>query len=178
MAKKAPPPASPLTFDLPVSLIAKITSAQSKLGLGSTSEVVRLALANFNFDRFESSREEHRQISVRLPADMKTVLTRQSRKKKVSVGELLRASLDDLSVAKPVAKPKVAKGKKKAKAAKKAPAKKAAAKKAPAKKAAKKAPAKKAAAKKTVKKAAKKVVAKKAPAKKTAKKAAKKSKRR
>ncbi len=122
MAKKAPSPASPLTFDLPVSLIDKITAAQAKMGLSSTSEVVRLALASFNFDRYESSREEHRQISVRLPADMKTVLTRTSKKKKVSVGELLRAALDELAVAKP-AKPKVAKGKKKAPAAK-APAKK------------------------------------------------------
>ena len=143
MAKKAPSPASPLTFDLPVSLIEKITSAQAKMGLASTSEVVRLALASFNFDRYESSREEHRQISVRLPGDMKTVLTRTSKKKKVSVGELLRAALDDLSVTKP-AKPKVAQGKKKvakpaAKVAKKAPAKSAAKKKAPAKKAAAKA---------------------------------------
>jgi len=112
MAKKASRPASPLTFDLPVSLIDKIAVTQSKLGLDSTSEVVRLALAKFNFDRFESSREEHRQISVRLPADMKTVLSRQSRKKKVSVGELLRASLDELASAKPT-KPKTAKGKRK-----------------------------------------------------------------
>jgi hypothetical protein len=131
MAKKASRPASPLTFDLPVSLIEKITTAQSKLGLASTSEVVRLALAQFNFDRYESDREEHRQISVRLPADMKTLLTRQSRKKKVSVGELLRASLDDLATTRP-AKTKSAKGKKKVSPA----------------------------AKKTVKKAAKKVVKK------------------
>lgn len=139
MAKKAPRPASPLTFDLPVSLIDKIASAQSKLGLASTSEVVRLALAKFNFDRYESTREEHRQISVRLPADMKTLLTRQSRKKKVSVGELLRASLDDLSAARPT-KTKTAKGKQKAAA--------------PAKKTAKKV------AKKTTKKAVKKVAKK------------------
>lgn len=159
MAKKAPSPASPLTFDLPVSLIAKITSAQAKMGLASTSEVVRLALAKFNFDRYESTREEHRQISVRLPGDMKTVLTRTSKKKKVSVGELLRAALDDLSLVKPAA-PTVAKGKKKApkavakpvaspkaKAApvkKSPPATKAVSAKAPAKKApAAKAPAKK-----------------------------------
>jgi len=113
MAKKDSRPASPLTFDLPVSLIDKITATQSTLGLASTSEVVRLALANFNFDRYESAREEHRQISVRLPADMKTLLSRHSRKKKVSVGELLRASLDDLSATRPV-KTKSAKGKKKA----------------------------------------------------------------
>ncbi|MCF3648336.1 hypothetical protein [Synoicihabitans lomoniglobus] len=155
MAKKASRPASPLTFDLPVSLIDKISSAQSKLGLASSSEVVRLALAKFNFDRYESTREEHRQISVRLPADMKTVLSRSSRKKKVSVGELLRAALDDLSVAKP-AKTQVAKGKKKVTKPAAKVAKKTA--KAPAKKAAKKAA--KAPAKKVVKKAAKKATKK------------------
>ncbi len=124
MAKKASRPASPLTFDLPVSLIDKIASAQSKLGLASTSEVVRLALAKFNFDRYESSREEHRQISVRLPADMKTLLSRQSRKKKVSVGALLRASLDDLAATRPAKTKKTAKGKKKASATTKKTAKK------------------------------------------------------
>jgi len=98
MAKKSSSTASPLTFDLPVSLIAKIESAQKKLGLTSTSEVVRLAIAKFNFDRYEATAEEHRQISVRLPGDMKSVLTKTSKKKKVSVGELLRVALDDLAV--------------------------------------------------------------------------------
>jgi Arc/MetJ-type ribon-helix-helix transcriptional regulator len=98
MAKKNSSNASPLTFDLPVSLIDKISSAQGKLGLASTSEVVRVAIAKFNFDRFEPDVEEHRQISVRLPADMKTLLSRQSKKKKVSVGELLRVALEGLAV--------------------------------------------------------------------------------
>jgi hypothetical protein len=98
MAKKNSSNASPLTFDLPVSLIGKISSAQSKLGLASTSEVVRVAIAKFNFDRFEPNVEEHRQISVRLPGDMKTLLAKQSKKKKVSVGELLRVAIDGLAV--------------------------------------------------------------------------------
>ena len=98
MAKKSSPTASPLTFDLPVSLITKITAAQKKLSLGSTSEVVRLAIAKFNFDRYEAETEDHRQISVRLPADMKTLLTKHSKKKKVSVGELLRVALDQLAL--------------------------------------------------------------------------------
>lgn len=98
MAKKSSSTTSPLTFDLPVSLISKIESAQKKLGLGSTSEVVRLAIAKFNFDRYEAETEEHRQISVRLPADMKATLSKHSRKKKVSVGELLRVALDELAL--------------------------------------------------------------------------------
>ena len=98
MAKKSSSTTSPLTFDLPVSLISKIESAQKKLGLGSTSEVVRLAIAKFNFDRYEIDSEDHRQISVRLPADMKSMLSKHSRKKKVSVGVLLRVALDELSL--------------------------------------------------------------------------------
>lgn len=112
MAKKNSSNASPLTFDLPVSLIGKISSAQSKLGLASTSEVVRVAIAKFNFDRFQPKAEEHRQISVRLPSDMKALLTKQAKKKQVSVGELLRVALDGLTVSK-TAKPKTrAKGRK------------------------------------------------------------------
>ena len=110
MAKKNSSNASPLTFDLPVSLIGKIASAQSKLGLASTSEVVRVAIAKFNFDRYEPDTEEHRQISVRLPGDMKALLTKQSKKKQVSVGELLRVAIEGLTVGK-AAKPK-AKGRK------------------------------------------------------------------
>jgi len=98
MAKKSSSTTSPLTFDLPVSLISKIETAQKKLGLGSTSEVVRLAIAKFNFDRYETETEDHRQISVRLPADMKGMLAKHSRKKKVSVGELLRVALDELAI--------------------------------------------------------------------------------
>ena len=58
---------SPLTFDLPLSLIGKLTDQQKKLGLKSTSEVVRQAIAEYDYENFEASAEEHRQISVRLP---------------------------------------------------------------------------------------------------------------
>lgn len=100
MAKKPASTPSPLTFDLPVSLISKLDAAQKKLGLGSNSEVVRLAIAEFNFDSFESTAEEHRQISVRLPADHKAKLTKVAKKKKVSVGELLRVAIESLEAKK------------------------------------------------------------------------------
>lgn len=96
MATKNSNAPSPLTFDLPVSLIGKLGSHQKRLGLKSASEVVRLAIGEYDYDRFESSTEEHRQISVRLPADQKNKLTKVSRKKKVSVGELLRVAIDAL----------------------------------------------------------------------------------
>jgi Ribbon-helix-helix protein, copG family. len=100
MAKKKPNAPAPLTFDLPVSLIGKLGAQQKKLGVSSASEVVRLAIAEFDFDAYEASAEEHRQISVRLPADAKNKLTKVAKRKKVSVGELLRVAIESLEAKK------------------------------------------------------------------------------
>lgn len=124
---------SPLTFDLKVELLAKIEKARSAHGFASTSAAVRAALRQFNFESYSPRRERHRQISVRLPAARKRELVKISRQKGVSVGELLRVALDNLSV-RPVtgvASPKTTPDEPmKKKAKKKAPAKKKAAKKA------------------------------------------------
>lgn len=96
MAKKSAPAPSPLTFDLPVSLLAKLETQRKKLGLASTSEVVRHALGEFNLAKFESESEERRQISVRLPASDKTALVKVAKKQKVSLGEILRAAVEAL----------------------------------------------------------------------------------
>lgn len=94
MATKKNTATAPLTFDLPLSLIDKIAAQQKKFGLASASEVVREAIAHFDIDRCASTSEPHKQISVRLPADMKTKLAKAAKKKKVSVGGLLRIALD------------------------------------------------------------------------------------
>ena len=91
--------AAPLTFDLTLPLIEKIATCRAALGLASTSEVVRLAISRFNFDRYQPNHETHRQISVRLDSELRQMLKRQSRAKKASIGELLRVAVDDLSVA-------------------------------------------------------------------------------
>jgi len=96
MAKKPVPAPSPLTFDLPVSLLTKIEVQRKRLGLSSTSEVVRHALAEFNLSQFESETEERRQISVRLPAGDKSALVKVAKKQKVSLGEILRAAVESL----------------------------------------------------------------------------------
>jgi Arc/MetJ-type ribon-helix-helix transcriptional regulator len=83
----------PLTFDLPLDLIAKIEASRRALALRSTSEVVREALAAFNFNRFSVAHVGHRQISVRLPEVQKALLARQARRKSVSTGELVRSAL-------------------------------------------------------------------------------------
>ncbi len=86
----------PLTFDLPLDLIRKIEARRRALALRSTSEVVREALAGFNFNRYSAERIIHRQISVRLPEEQKAMLSRQARKKSVSTGELVRSALVQL----------------------------------------------------------------------------------
>ncbi len=94
MATKKHTPIAPLTFDLPLSLIEKIAARQKKSGLRSASEVVREAVAHFDIDHCASEIEPHRQISVRLPADMKASLVKAAKKKKISIGALLRIAID------------------------------------------------------------------------------------
>jgi replication initiation and membrane attachment protein DnaB len=91
-------------------LIAKIEAHRKRYGLKSTSEVVRLAIKEFNLDRYESDVSEHRQISVRLTAQTKSTLVKAAKKKHVSVGELLRVAIDTLPAKAPAAP--VKKGKK------------------------------------------------------------------
>ena len=87
-------PSAPLTFDLPVSLIAKIEAIQSDHDLDSASEAVRMALANFDLAGFTSDVEEHIQISVRIGAATRKGLKRAANAKGVSVGAILRAALE------------------------------------------------------------------------------------
>lgn len=95
MAKTAP--SAPLTFDLDDALAAKIESCRARLGLASTSEVVRLAISKYAFDKYRAALQSHRQVSVRLTADMRGLLRKQSRAKGASIGELLRAAIASLA---------------------------------------------------------------------------------
>jgi len=98
MAKKSRKASAPLTFDLPVSLIAKIESCRRGHAFKTASEVVRLALGSFDFETCEPARDPHKQISVRVTDDQRATLKRYSRQKDASVGELLRAALEALPV--------------------------------------------------------------------------------
>lgn len=165
-----------LTVSLPEDLYSDLVSCQQKMKLDSVSAVVRAAIVQFDFAKLSDAATEMRQISFRISAETRGELTKQARRRKVSLGHLIRAALrvlpenanlipnKDTQMPPKTVKKAVAKKAPAKKVAAKAPAKKAVAKKAPAKKVAvKKAPAKKAVAKKAP---AKKVVVKKAPAKK------------
>lgn len=156
---------APITFEIQEELLAKLKNYQKASNANSVSEVIRQSLIAFNFNAFKHTPIPHRQISVRLPENLKNRLTSFSTKKRVSIGELLRVAIENLCLHQPkpqAKKPMAISTIKKVvkKATKKAAVKKATTKKTAVKKA----------VKKTAKKAAKKTVAKKAAKKTTAKK--------
>jgi Arc/MetJ-type ribon-helix-helix transcriptional regulator len=96
MATSTRSASAPLTFDLPVSLIARIESIRRGRALKNASEVVRLAIELCDFESCDPSHDPRRQISVRITPRQRATLKRYSRKKRASVGELLRLALDSL----------------------------------------------------------------------------------
>lgn len=90
---------TPLTFELPRSLVEHIHSCRGQPGLDSVSDVVRHALNSFDLTAFRAPPRDQMQISVRLSVAQKRELFQVARKKKVSAGELLRAALEALAPA-------------------------------------------------------------------------------
>ena len=98
MAQRSTKNTAPLTFDLPLELIAKIQAARKTRALKTASDVVRLAIEQFDFDHCQPPQEPHRQISVRISAVQRGMLKRFARSKHTSVGELVRLALVGLPV--------------------------------------------------------------------------------
>lgn len=87
---------APLTFDLTLPQVQKIEAVRRARALRSASEVVRLAIAEFDISKYAARRPRHRQISVRLDPVLREKLRRHAKKKNVSIGELLREALETL----------------------------------------------------------------------------------
>jgi hypothetical protein len=98
MATRSRPASAPLTFDIPLSYVARIETCRRGHGLRSVSEVIRLAVDQCNFEDCKPSRDPHRQMSVRIGARQRAMLKRYARIKHASVGELLRLALENLPV--------------------------------------------------------------------------------
>lgn len=98
MASRSRPVSAPLTFDLPESLIAKMEAIRSSHGLKTVSELVRHAIAEFDFASCEFATDPYRQISVRVGSAQRSLLKRIARQKHASVGEVLRQAIDALPV--------------------------------------------------------------------------------
>ncbi len=97
MAKSKSKASAPLTFDLPESLIARIETIRRGHGLTSASEVVRTAIEDYDFETAKPTNDPHRQISVRITTDQRSMLKRYARTKNASVGELLRLALEAMA---------------------------------------------------------------------------------
>ena len=96
MATRNSRASAPLTFDLPLSLITKIETCRRGRGLKTASEVIRLALDNYDFEGYRPAHDPHRQISVRISTRQRAALKRHARTKRASVGELLRLAIEEL----------------------------------------------------------------------------------
>ena len=68
---------APLTFDLTLPQVQKIEAVRRARALRSASEVVRLAIAEFNINTYAARRPRHRQISVRLDPALREKLRRE-----------------------------------------------------------------------------------------------------
>jgi Arc/MetJ-type ribon-helix-helix transcriptional regulator len=108
MASHSHPVSAPLTFDLPESLIAKMETARASHGFKTVSELVRHAIAEFDFASCDFVTDPYRQISVRVGTAQRTLLKRIARQKHASVGEVLRQAIDALPVKQAGAKKKAA----------------------------------------------------------------------
>ncbi len=85
---------APLTFDLTLQQVQKIEAVRRGRGLRSASEVVRLAISEFDVANYAAKNPRHRQISVRIDPVLREKLRLSAKKKNISIGELLRAALE------------------------------------------------------------------------------------
>jgi len=90
MATRPRPVSAPLTFDLPESLIAKLEVVRANHGLNSVSELVRHAVAEFDFASCDFVTDPYRQISVRVGSEQRALLQRLSRQARARLGAALR----------------------------------------------------------------------------------------
>lgn len=121
-----------LTVSLPEELHGNLHSYAKRHSFANFSALIRFALDNFDAKKHLAAPEASRQVSFRIPDDLRSDLDKQAKKAGVSLGHLIRTALEKLPE-KPASLPKTVE--KKAAPAKKAS--KPAAKKAPAKKPAK-----------------------------------------
>jgi predicted DNA-binding protein len=88
---------TPLTFDLQQDLLSKLKSMQSKTGARSVSELVRYAISVLDESELGVGQQAHCQISVRFPAEVRQRLMKLSKRKKISIGEILRVAIESLA---------------------------------------------------------------------------------
>jgi predicted HicB family RNase H-like nuclease len=85
-----------ITVSLPVKLHNEVIAFQQRAGLSNLSEVIRHALENCPENRLNVEPINSRQVSFRVPSELRTRITRQARQARVSVGRIVRVALQSL----------------------------------------------------------------------------------
>jgi predicted HicB family RNase H-like nuclease len=93
MPTKPAPTSLPLTFDLPVTLHDGLVALQKRTGAESLSVLVRHILESTHLEALVPEPSAHRQLSVRVPRDVRLRLTKLAKTKKISTGELMRLAI-------------------------------------------------------------------------------------
>lgn len=114
-----------LTVSVPEPLHAELHSYAKRHGFPNLSSVIRYALENSDTKKPVEAVAASRQVSFRIADNLRESLDKQARKSGVSLGHLIRTSLERLPEKPAISKKQPAKAAAKP-AAKKAPAKKAA----------------------------------------------------
>ncbi|TSA36378.1 MAG: hypothetical protein D4R66_00770 [Opitutales bacterium] len=118
-----------ITVSLPPKLHSEAIAFQHRSGFTTLSEVIRHALDCFDDSRPAIEPSRSRQVSFRVPSELRTRITRQAKHARVSVGRIVRVALQALP-----SNPTTIQTKEKTMAKKKAAAKKSAKKATKAKK--------------------------------------------
>lgn len=85
-----------ITVSLPAELHNEIIAFQHRSGLSNLSEVIRHALENCPENSLNVEPINSRQVSFRVPSELRTRITRQARQARVSVGRIVRVALQSL----------------------------------------------------------------------------------
>jgi hypothetical protein len=90
------PSESLITVSLPQKLHSEVVAFQHRTGLSTLSEAIRLALDRYDDSRPSLETTRSRQVSFRVPSELRTRITRQARNARVSVGRIVRVALQAL----------------------------------------------------------------------------------
>lgn len=85
-----------LTVSLPEAQHGQLHSYAKKHSFANFSALVRYALENFDAKKHLSAPEASRQVSFRIPDELRGTLDKQAKKAGVSLGHLIRTALETL----------------------------------------------------------------------------------
>ena len=84
---------TPLTIEVDQETLQKIERLKDKRNERSASAVIRAALDDIDLSKIRVSKEEHRQISVRLDPAQRSMLLKVAKEQNSSLGYILRTAV-------------------------------------------------------------------------------------